>query len=342
MEQLADIAPTVQFLDDPVPLMVDQLVEVFRFVDIVLPEQVIDVPKISPGRIAQRFVDRDTQRVEQLVEVPTVVSPDLLAVRCPTTRTPRWTPRAPPYGDRRLAPALGWVPAECFELSSDDGRATGGQRPAALLEPRPQWSTSSTSCPTSRSSMCLCRRWATSWWNSCRGSTLRPLCWLSQCPRFLWTESRSVLWTGVVRRRRSSWWKCRPCLFPLSSSSLPSRSLTFQLRVVVGTVVEVFKVSSLQQQSAEQIVDIPVRNRGLQGFRLRQVSSASSAISRSAGEAFEVGISHREKVRSPAGSAESGRQVEFPRWTLIKWLVLESPRTCAHPGWRFSSRLHGI
>ena len=29
-------------------------------------------------------------------------------------------------------------PAEHFELSSDDGRPAGGERPAALLEPRPQ------------------------------------------------------------------------------------------------------------------------------------------------------------------------------------------------------------
>ena len=29
-------------------------------------------------------------------------------------------------------------PAEYYELSSDDGRPTGGERPAALLEPRPQ------------------------------------------------------------------------------------------------------------------------------------------------------------------------------------------------------------
>ena len=30
MEQLADFVPMVQILDDPVPQMVDQLVEVFR------------------------------------------------------------------------------------------------------------------------------------------------------------------------------------------------------------------------------------------------------------------------------------------------------------------------
>ena len=32
-------------------------------------------------------------------------------------------------------------PAEYFELSSDDGRPTGGERPAALLEPWPQGKT---------------------------------------------------------------------------------------------------------------------------------------------------------------------------------------------------------
>ena len=78
VEKPADFAPNVQLLDDPVPLMVNQLVEVFRLLDTALPEQVIDVPKIFPDRIVQRYVDRDTQRVEQLVEVPTVVSPTLL------------------------------------------------------------------------------------------------------------------------------------------------------------------------------------------------------------------------------------------------------------------------
>ena len=70
----------------------------------------------------------------------------------------------------------------------------------------------------------------------------------SQCPRSLRTESRSFLWTGVVRRGRNSWWKCRlSCFF------------------------------FLQQQSAEQIIDIPVPGTrgdhgGLQGFHPRQRS----------------------------------------------------------------------
>ena len=63
----ADLAPMVQILDGPVPLMVGQLVEVFKALDIVVPEHVIDVPKVSQDRISQRSVDRDAQMAEQLV-----------------------------------------------------------------------------------------------------------------------------------------------------------------------------------------------------------------------------------------------------------------------------------
>ena len=64
VDQVVETFVPVQFLDDPVPLMVDQLVEVFKLLDNVVPEQVIDVPKISQGSIPQRSVDRDPQRVE--------------------------------------------------------------------------------------------------------------------------------------------------------------------------------------------------------------------------------------------------------------------------------------
>ena len=59
-------------------------------------------------------------------------------LRCPTIRTPRWTPRMPPYGDRRFGTSTGVGPAEYFELSSDDGRPTAGTRAACMLEPCPQ------------------------------------------------------------------------------------------------------------------------------------------------------------------------------------------------------------
>ena len=54
--------------------MVDQLVEVFRLLDIAVPVQVMDVPRISQDRIPQRTALLDPLVVEQLVEVPTVVS----------------------------------------------------------------------------------------------------------------------------------------------------------------------------------------------------------------------------------------------------------------------------
>ena len=55
MERVAD----VQVLDALVPQKGNQLLEVFRHLDSALPEQVIDVPKISHYSIQRRLVDRD-------------------------------------------------------------------------------------------------------------------------------------------------------------------------------------------------------------------------------------------------------------------------------------------
>ena len=76
MEQLAVVVPMVQVLDIPVPQVVEQLLEVFRL-DIEVPEQVIEVPKISRDCTQERLVDcdlRHPQMAEQLMEVPTVLS----------------------------------------------------------------------------------------------------------------------------------------------------------------------------------------------------------------------------------------------------------------------------
>ena len=60
----------------PVPLMVEQLVDVLHLFDALIPvaEQVIDVPKIFIERIPPRTSVREPQLAEQLVEVPTIVS----------------------------------------------------------------------------------------------------------------------------------------------------------------------------------------------------------------------------------------------------------------------------
>ena len=67
----------VPALDVPVPQMVDQLPNVVQFLAaqlLVAPEPVIKVPKILPHDIPPRRWCRDTQLVEQLVEVPTTLS----------------------------------------------------------------------------------------------------------------------------------------------------------------------------------------------------------------------------------------------------------------------------
>ena len=76
VDQIVVTAPVLPILDVPVPLMGEQLVDVLRFFDTLCPvaEQVIDVPKISLEDIPARRLCREPQLVEQLVEVPTVVS----------------------------------------------------------------------------------------------------------------------------------------------------------------------------------------------------------------------------------------------------------------------------
>ena len=76
---LVRVAPMVQILDAPVPQTVDQLQDITRFFDTLLPvpEQVIEVPKILLDDVPVRAVLNDPQLAEQLVEVPTLVSSSL-------------------------------------------------------------------------------------------------------------------------------------------------------------------------------------------------------------------------------------------------------------------------
>ena len=74
VEQTVDTVLFVPSLDVPVPQMENQLVDVCRLFDVLIPEQVIEVPKISstprpPRRRRVRFAE---QTAEQLVEVPII------------------------------------------------------------------------------------------------------------------------------------------------------------------------------------------------------------------------------------------------------------------------------
>ena len=81
VEQRIEHTPYVQILDAPVPQKVEQLVDVFKDLDSHVLVQVIEVPKISQDIIPQRCVDLVPQMVEQLVEVPTVLTPTRIAVQ---------------------------------------------------------------------------------------------------------------------------------------------------------------------------------------------------------------------------------------------------------------------
>ena len=71
VDQIDDSVPVVPLLHTFVPQMVGQLLEVLRLIDTVVPEQVIDVPKItSQDVIPQRAVLRVPQMAEQLVDEP--------------------------------------------------------------------------------------------------------------------------------------------------------------------------------------------------------------------------------------------------------------------------------
>ena len=74
VEQIVDPAPLVPLLDDVVPQMVEQLVDIFSPLDLHVAEQVIEVPKIVfPPRAAHTVLGAP-QTVDQLVEVPTIIS----------------------------------------------------------------------------------------------------------------------------------------------------------------------------------------------------------------------------------------------------------------------------
>ena len=65
---------TVKQIVDVVPLMVEQLVDILAPLDFRVAEQVIEVPKIECSPRAARTFLGAPQTVEQLVEVPTIIS----------------------------------------------------------------------------------------------------------------------------------------------------------------------------------------------------------------------------------------------------------------------------
>ena len=82
LEDLGTVCPFVQILDLPVPQTVDNVADALRILDRPMAEQVVEVPKISCSPwCPSRSLIPEPQEAEQLVEVPTVLSPTCIALQ---------------------------------------------------------------------------------------------------------------------------------------------------------------------------------------------------------------------------------------------------------------------
>ena len=81
VEGLGEFAPMVQILDAPVPQMVDYVAEALRLLDRPIAEQTIEVPTVSCSPCPSRSLVPVPQSAEQLVEMPTILTPTRIALR---------------------------------------------------------------------------------------------------------------------------------------------------------------------------------------------------------------------------------------------------------------------
>ena len=112
VEQLGELAPMVKILDATVQQTVDQLVEVLRPLDTVVPEQVIEAPKITlHDVIPLRAVLPVPQMAEQLVDEPIPSFDDSSLLRLARRRrSSRTWSRGLAYGTPRAMRCAGsWV-----------------------------------------------------------------------------------------------------------------------------------------------------------------------------------------------------------------------------------------
>ena len=98
VEGLGEFAPMVQILDAPVPQMVDYVAQDFRLLDRPIAEQVITVPTVSCASCPSRSRVPEPQSADQLVEVPTVLSPTRIALQIAEQTVATPVPRGHVHG----------------------------------------------------------------------------------------------------------------------------------------------------------------------------------------------------------------------------------------------------
>ena len=89
MEDLGSVCPFAQILDLLVPQTASYVEDALRILDRPMAEQVIEVPKISCSPCTSRSLIPEPQSAEQLVEVPTVLSPLRIAEQIVGIPVPR-------------------------------------------------------------------------------------------------------------------------------------------------------------------------------------------------------------------------------------------------------------
>ena len=81
VEDLGELAPSVQILDLPVPQTVDSVTDIWLSLDRPIAEQVIAVPTVSCSSCPLRSCVPEPQLADQLVEVSTVLTPTRIALQ---------------------------------------------------------------------------------------------------------------------------------------------------------------------------------------------------------------------------------------------------------------------
>ena len=109
MDQFVGAVPGFPALDVLVPQMVDQPVVLLAAFDVHVPEQVIEVPKMSTPTRCPRTVLSVPQTAEQLVEFPNVVSL-IDVIRHPVEQT---------VGGGRIGGLPGFLPGQSYSLSAE-------------------------------------------------------------------------------------------------------------------------------------------------------------------------------------------------------------------------------
>ena len=124
VEDLGELAPLVQILVLPVSQPVDSVTDILRLLDRPIAEQVIAVPTVSCSSCPLRSCVPEPQLADQLVEVPTVLTPTRIALQIAERIVDTPVPRGRVHGSlpgqssaMSLPESIEWV-----ELSDANGR----------------------------------------------------------------------------------------------------------------------------------------------------------------------------------------------------------------------------